>query len=186
MTNVWFTADTHFGHANIIEYCNRPFETVEEMDKALIATWNDCVGENDTVYHLGDFAFGQAVVLEILEQLNGRIFLVEGNHDRRYSYKKWVKECPNLIGVSTGMYRLVYGNKRIYLNHFSMRTWPASHYGTWHLYGHSHGMLEPYGLSMDVGIDACDYKPVSYDLVYATLKSFEVADSFQPTTKTPR
>ena len=52
---IFVTADHHFGHANIIEYTNRPFASVEEMDAALIAAWNERVTDYDLVYHLGDF-----------------------------------------------------------------------------------------------------------------------------------
>jgi calcineurin-like phosphoesterase family protein len=57
MTNVYFTADQHFGHAGIIGLCKRPFRSVEEMDEAMIANWNAVVGPDDEVWHLGDFAY---------------------------------------------------------------------------------------------------------------------------------
>ena len=80
--NTWFTSDTHFYHANIIKYCNRPFADVEEMNKALVDNWNSIVGNDDIVWHLGDFALGKKEnVLEILPKLNGKINLVMGNHD---------------------------------------------------------------------------------------------------------
>ena len=56
--HVWVTSDTHFNHANIIKYCNRPFSSVEEMNETIIANWNKVVSEDDMVYHLGDFALG--------------------------------------------------------------------------------------------------------------------------------
>jgi len=80
----WFTSDTHFGHANIIRYSNRPYDTTEEHDEALIANWNFSVQPNDEVYHLGDFSFGNKA-MEILPRLNGIIHLIKGNHDHRLS-----------------------------------------------------------------------------------------------------
>ena len=78
----FFTAGTHFGHANILRYCDQPFASVEEMDAALIARWNRRVGPEDTVYHLGDVALGlKALWLEYRRQLNGRIEFILGNHD---------------------------------------------------------------------------------------------------------
>jgi calcineurin-like phosphoesterase family protein len=78
----FFTADTHFGHGNIIRYCNRPFACVEEMDAALIARWNRRVGPADTVYHLGDFALGpKALWPAYRRQLNGTIVFILGNPD---------------------------------------------------------------------------------------------------------
>ena len=77
----YFTSDTHFGHANIIKFCNRPFKNVEEMNQKLIENWNSVVGPNDLVFHLGDFAFGgQPLWRYIREQLNGNIILIKGNH----------------------------------------------------------------------------------------------------------
>lgn len=79
----FITSDTHFGHANIIQYCQRPFSSVEEMDEILVTNWNSVVKPEDWVYHLGDFALGKAEnVAKYRERLNGRIFLVRGNHDR--------------------------------------------------------------------------------------------------------
>lgn len=75
-------SDTHFGHENIISYCNRPFETVEQMNDEMIKRWNSVVGKEDIVYHLGDFALGnKESIKNYKNKLNGRIRLVLGNHD---------------------------------------------------------------------------------------------------------
>ena len=80
---IFITADHHFHHKNIIEYCNRPFKTVDEMDKVLIEKWNNKVGKDDLVIHLGDFALGtKEKVKETREKLNGTIILIKGNHDK--------------------------------------------------------------------------------------------------------
>jgi calcineurin-like phosphoesterase family protein len=80
---IWFTSDTHFGHKNIIKYCNRPFENTVVMDSVLIERWNKVVKPNDIVYHLGDFAFAKKErIAEIVRKLNGTIYLVKGNHDK--------------------------------------------------------------------------------------------------------
>ena len=85
--NVFFTSDTHFWHENIIKFCNRPFGSIEEMNNTIIENWNKVVGENDIVFHLGDFCFcGSDKFKEIIENLNGRIYLILGNHDRGASY----------------------------------------------------------------------------------------------------
>lgn len=81
---IFFTSDTHFGHANIMTYCNRPFANVEEMDKILIENWNSVVPKDGIVWHLGDFCLGPKQserISEIVHKLNGRIKLVLGNHD---------------------------------------------------------------------------------------------------------
>ena len=80
--HIWVTSDTHFNHANIIKYCNRPFSSVEEMNEPIIANWNKVVSQGDTVYHLGDFALGnKSLIPDFLERLNGHISFIMGNHD---------------------------------------------------------------------------------------------------------
>lgn len=81
--SVYFTSDTHFGHKNILQFCNRPWETVEEMNEALINNWNSIVKENDIVFHLGDVQLGGGNQLmdSIFPRLNGHIILILGNHD---------------------------------------------------------------------------------------------------------
>ena len=80
---IFVTADHHFHHKNIIEYCKRPFKTVEEMDKVMIEKWNRKVVENDLVIHLGDFALGtKEKIKETREKFNGTIILIKGNHDK--------------------------------------------------------------------------------------------------------
>jgi calcineurin-like phosphoesterase family protein len=81
----WFTSDTHFGHANVIKYCARPFADVEEMNRTMIERWNVRVKPEDTVYHLGDFAMGPVTEFaQYARALNGRKILVLGNHDRGF------------------------------------------------------------------------------------------------------
>lgn len=177
---VWFTADTHFGHANIIKYCNRPFSTVSEMDARLVGLWNATVGVDDVVYHLGDFTMGDIhTAANLWQQLNGQIKIVPGGHDRRWlagfarNYTSWtghpVEVLPPLVSLEypalgNGKYPQV-----IVLCHFSMRVWDRSHYGAWHLYGHSHGTLPGYGKSMDIGVDSWNFRPVSLQEVAALM-----------------
>lgn len=78
--NIWVTSDTHFGHANIIRYCSRPFLGADEMNKALVQFWNETVHDQDIVYHLGDVYMG-ATSRWVLPLLKGRKRLILGNHD---------------------------------------------------------------------------------------------------------
>ena len=89
----WFISDTHFNHENIIEYCNRPFANAEEMNRYIINQWNNIVDKNDLVYHLGDFALqsDKEAVINLVNQLNGNIILILGNHDRHG--KQWFLDC---------------------------------------------------------------------------------------------
>ena len=80
---VFFTSDTHFGHAAVIRSCERPFASAQEMDEALIARWNAVVAPGDAVYHLGDFCYrSDREAPYYLDRLHGKIHLIEGNHDR--------------------------------------------------------------------------------------------------------
>jgi calcineurin-like phosphoesterase family protein len=79
---VFFTSDTHFGHTNILKYCDRPFSSTEEMDEEIIRCWNSVVKPDNIVFHLGDFAFGTIAQWETYRnRLNGHIHLILGNHD---------------------------------------------------------------------------------------------------------
>ena len=170
--NIWFTADSHYGHTNVIRFCKRPFATIEEMDEALIANYNECVKQGDTVYHLGDFSFARNPAA-IFYRLNGNKHLVLGNHDWKQLGE--LKKLP--WGWIKDVYFLRYGkgkSDKIWLNHFAQRAWPSGHHGTIHLYGHSHGSLEDYGRSTDVGVDAWDYKPVHLDTILKMMEKREV------------
>lgn len=82
MGKIFYIADYHFGHANVIRFDKRPFNSAEEMDKTMIDNWNDVVGKDDTVYILGDFCWNtEERWIEILDQLNGKKVLIRGNHD---------------------------------------------------------------------------------------------------------
>lgn len=157
MNDVWFTSDTHFGHKFMAEL--RGFVSIEEMDETLIANWNQRVDTGDRIYHCGDFAFhSRAETAQILDRLNGQIHLIRGNHD------KMLDRLANRF-VSYQDYKTVrVGDQRFVLFHYAMRTWDRAHYGTMHLYGHSHGNLEddPHALSMDVGVDTNGLYPYSY------------------------
>jgi len=151
---IFFTADTHFGHAKILLYCDRPFANVGEMDAELIRRWNETVGEEDVVYFLGDFCVGDP--RKYARRLKGLIYFLPGSHD---------KEIGKLDNILPPIYTLSHIPVPIVLCHYALRSWPMSHYGSWHLYGHHHGRLEPYGLSFDVGVDGHDFYPWSIDQV---------------------
>ena len=155
MSKTWFTSDTHFGHANILRFCARPFESVEAIDAAMIANWNATVRPDDVIWHLGDFAFRNARSPDdYLRRLNGRKHLVHGNHDTAATRSStgWVSSQP-FAEVSIEGFRLVF-------LHYGMRVWPGDRRGALHLYGHSHGNLPGDRQSLDVGVDVWDFRPV--------------------------
>jgi calcineurin-like phosphoesterase family protein len=162
---IYFTSDLHLGHSNVIKYSNRPFASVEEMDEELIRCFNSVVKKGDMVYDLGDTYFKSPKLYE--GRLNGTIIRIKGSHDHD------IKE-PRLLVIKPQGIVDEYGNQIVItLCHYSMRSWEMSHYASWHLYGHHHGTLEPYGLSFDVGVDCWNYYPISLKQVaekMATLK----------------
>ena len=85
MSEIYFWADPHFGHANIMKYCSRPFQSVEEMNEVLVARWNARVKPGDNIYVLGDFMWARRRddIEMMLSRLNGNKFLVIGNHDSK-------------------------------------------------------------------------------------------------------
>ncbi len=184
MSEPFFTSDTHYFHENIIRFSNRPFETVEEMNEAMIERWNAKVKKGDLVYHLGDFALkcSKADATSILDRLNGQIILIRGNHDSVAEQLKHrfaaVKDYDEIsIKDDDAPHN---GKRKIILLHYAMRVWHSSHHGSWHLYGHSHGSLpdDPNSLSFDVGVDCWGFAPLSYQEVKAVMagKTFKPVD----------
>jgi calcineurin-like phosphoesterase family protein len=129
-------SDTHFSHKNIIKYCNRPFQHIDEMNETLIKNWNDVVGKDDRVFHLGDFAFERDLnrLAFLRSRLNGRIILIRGNHDEH------TDDDYKLAGFDE-VYRLydenIHNSKWVF-SHYQMTTWNCSHKGSFHLFGHEH------------------------------------------------
>lgn len=172
---IFYTSDPHYHHRNIIKYCSRPFSSIEEMHEQLIERWNAKVSDTDDVYLLGDFVFAkqneaQIVAQKILDQLNGNIYFVPGNHDSkpikimtqqlnpagvRYGKKGWKDVSPLMEIKDNG--------RHVVLCHFQMKVWNRSHHGSYHLFGHSHGSLEGTTQSTDVGVDCWDFTPVTLD-----------------------
>lgn len=179
-TRYWITSDTHFGHEAIIDFCDRPFKTVEEMDEALIKNWNDRVGVNDFVLHLGDFAFVRKLqdFDKYFYPLNGRIILVRGNHDR---YTKKMQERYNIFYEyhHSGQYQFKLNKQKYFLNHYPMISWDKSFHGAVHFFGHVHSQngftfnsdvdqdhpdrMRPFlcqANSYDCGVDNNNYQPI--------------------------
>lgn len=178
----FFTSDTHFGHKNIIKFSERPFASLEEMDAEMIRRWNEKVGETDEVYHLGDFGLcSPSYLANILSQLNGKIYLITGNHETAALACKdrfeWIKDYYELYIPDNDAHK---GERFIALFHYAMRVWNGSHHGTWHLYGHSHGSLpdDIHSLSFDIGVDCHHFYPLSYPEVKEIMAKKEWTSPF--------
>lgn len=167
---VFFTADSHFNHANIIDYCNRPFDNVEQMDEVLINNWNRVVGSDDVVFYLGDFCLGGSMVwTKILDRLNGRIYLILGNHDLRNLRRN---VACRFESVALQM-MVELEEQKILLNHYPFLCYDGADDGVWQLFGHVHSGSSSIGSDLfrldmlypsqyDLGVDNNAYSPVSF------------------------
>lgn len=180
MGNIFFTSDTHFGHRRILEYSKRPFSSIEEHDEALITRWNETVGKNDEVYHLGDFALVNANKwADIVGRLNGRIHLIIGNHDE----EKLKTHNHDLFAEVSFFQHLNIDGVKIYACHYPLLCFDGEDVpSVWNLYGHVHSgpgcgafdlpRLEyTFRNQYDVGVDNNDYRPVSFEEVRQIINS---------------
>ena len=168
---VWFTSDLHFWHKNICKYCNRPFETMEEMNQTLINNWNSVVKEDDTVFVLGDMGFcGYDKLEPLMSQLNGKKYLIQGNHDSDKIVFRLYE--ANIIEGYYKMHEVtIIGDEecpdqQLTLCHFPMIDWPNKERGAWMIHGHQHQLPETPSCSVmhwDVGVDKNNLKPVSFE-----------------------
>ena len=155
----WFISDTHFNHENIIKYCNRPFDDIDEMNNHIINKWNSIIKPSDTVYHLGDFALqsDKETVTELVSKLNGSIILLEGNHDRFGKQK--LLDCG-----FTEVHKTLVISKYI-LTHRPLKLDQIGE-GMTNLHGHIHNYDK--GLDKDkyinVSCEVLDYKPTWIDI----------------------
>lgn len=170
--NLFFTSDTHFGHKNIINLCNRPFENVEDMNNQLILNWNSVVPKDGIVYHLGDFAFGSSNLWNsMLDQLNGEIHLIIGNHDVKNLRKSYIERFASVNVQET----LQIDDLCIYLNHYPFLCFGGAYTdNVWQLFGHVHSgpnntgkdaerMQYLFKRQYDVGVDNNNYFPISFN-----------------------
>lgn len=165
----FFTSDLHFGHSNIIRFCERPFSNADEMDAALIKNWNETVHAHDNIWVLGDVSFHHPQrTFEILSELKGFKRLVYGNHDKSIRKQKHLHDCFNEVydlrecwlqdeEVTTAVY--------VTMCHYPMLSWNRSYHGSIQLHGHVHARqpFQPNATARryDVGVDANNFRPVS-------------------------
>lgn len=167
----FFTADEHYGHFNIIKYCDRPFASVQEMDDEIIKRHNEVVGVDDTVFHIGDFTLIKDLkrVHNYIRRLNGIHVFLRGSHDY------WMDEVETTD--SSMQYHEI--EKReiegeyIVMCHYAMRTWARSHFNSWQLFGHSHGKLKGVGKQIDVGVDTNNFYPYSFKEIKSRMNKLE-------------
>ena len=211
--NIFFSSDSHYGHANICRGTStwdhfqegsshqgtRDFATLEQMNDALVNGINNHVGEQDVLYHLGDWSFGGLKnIFSFRDRIKCRnIHFILGNHDLHIVNKRPDPDNPERTTQDLFASVQTYLEKsfpipnyegegkiprmRVCMQHFSQRVWNKSHHGAFHLFGHSHGTLDeqPWGRSMDVGVDSAhrllgEYRPFSWEEVYNYLSLRDV------------
>lgn len=161
---VWFTADTHFGHENIIKYCNRPFDSAEQMGNYYRHNHNSLVDNEDIVIFLGDVFFKDR---EIFNTLSGIKFVVKGNHDYKVSFKGINAEILDQIC------QITLDEHKAVLCHYPLFSWNGKNHGYLHLYGHVHNNEEqfcPFNNSVNVGVDVHGFCPENFDDILEYLK----------------
>lgn len=160
-------SDTHFNHTNIIKYCNRPYKDVKSMNDDIINNWNSIISNDDIVYHLGDFFLGSKYDLEnIVSKLNGKIYLIRGNHDR-LTVKSY-EECGIIVLKNAP---IVLDDYNVLLSHKPL---PDSMIkgGFINIHGHIHkkklediydNNLYDKNKHINVSCDVLDFKPIPLD-----------------------
>lgn len=188
MTQVWFTADTHFGHAAMAATGKgwRPFATVTEHDAFLAEQWNSVVGPEDQVWHLGDVAMGDREAgLALVDSLNGTKHLITGNHDpvwpgHRDAHKhqrRWLEVFETIQPFA----RRGIAGRRVMLSHLPYSGDHTGHdrheqyrlrdLGEWLLCGHVHDAWAQQGQQINVGVDVRDWRPISLDEVAEIIRT---------------
>lgn len=156
--SVFLIADLHFGHKNVIEYENRPFENLEDMDKGMIWLWNNTVKKEDKIFVLGDFSFyAKEKTKEIISKLNGRKVLIMGNHDRARSAQWWKDAGFDDVYEYPIIYKdfFILSHEPLYMN----RNMPYVN-----IHGHLHSMeYEDRKLYYNVGVELHEYAPVNFE-----------------------
>lgn len=180
MSKTWFSSDYHFGHSREFIYKPRGFNSVEEMNEAIIARHNEVVGEDDDVYVLGDLMLGDNENgLDCIERLNGRIHIVLGNHDTPAREMIYRYQLKNVVEVAAAI-RLKYKKYHFFLTHFPCMTGNLERESltqtTINLCGHSHCKNKFQDMDKSiiyhVELDAHDCMPVEINQIIEELEYF--------------
>ena len=172
-----YTADTHFGHYNVIRFCDRPFASAEEMDEAMIQNWNDRVTGNDTVYILGDMFFRSTNAEGILKRLKGKKRLIVGNHDgswmTKFDYARYFFSVDKFLETSDG-------KRSLTLCHYPMLSWKHAK-RSYMIHGHIHNdtradfwpLIAARENVLNAGVDINSFKPVTFDELLENNRHFK-------------
>ena len=179
---IWISSDWHINHINISgknqstwKTGYRNFSSLEEMNKKILQNINKYCAEEDIIYFLGDFCFGNHKLTPMWrnEIKCKTIHVCRGNHDSHIDdYKDSFSSIQDVLTVK-------HGQHNFFMSHYSHRVWLGSHKGTIHCYGHSHGSIPDYGKSIDVGVDAVnklmgEYRPLSIEEIISIMDKRDI------------
>lgn len=170
---IYYTADLHFNHKNVLKYDNRPFNSVEEMNETIINNWNSIINNTDDVYIIGDICLGNPA--KYLDRLKGKLHLIIGNHDG-----ETLKKCRDYF-ESIDTYKKIHDNgKTIILCHYPIVEWDGFYRGTYHIYGHIHNSLnntyyimKNLDLALNAGCMINNYIPVTLEQLIENNTNFK-------------
>ena len=182
---IWFVSDTHFGHSKDFLWSPRGFKNSFEHDQMIIKNWNEVVGPDDEVYHLGDIMLeGNEYGLKCLKQLKGHIHIILGNHDTTTRAELY-KECYNVVSVDYAL-QLKIGKNYFWLCHYPTITANYDDDKPWakhliNIYGHTHQKTKFYTYPTEDGsynpymycvcLDAHNNYPVSLEQILEDIKN---------------
>lgn len=167
---IWFISDPHFGHSNIIKYEKRPFADKYEMDKVLIDNWNKRIKNGHEVYVLGDISFyGKDRTTEIVQSLNGKKILIQGNHDTKSP--RYYREC----GFEESIRTPIIFNKFFILSHEPQYMNKESVF--FNIHGHTHSNFKQDEYHYNVCVENHDYKPILFESIIKAIGLDTVADN---------
>lgn len=176
---IYYTADLHLGHTNVIRHCDRPFQTADEMDEVLITNWNQKVHKNDTVYIVGDFIFRcHRPIEDYLTILKGHKHLIVGNHDKFWMKKvdlsQWFESVSPMLYINDSGHPVT-------MCHYPMMTWPGVGRGGYMVYGHIHNntnadywpLIATKDQMLNAGADINGFSPVTLDEMILNNQQFK-------------
>lgn len=180
---IYYIADLHFGHANVIKFDNRPFSDVNEMDKYMIELWNLRVKDEDHVYIVGDVSLNNKLPIEkYLAQLKGHKHLIRGNHDGRLLDNQKAMEYFDSVD---DILEINDEGRRVCMCHYPMAEWPGYYRGSWHIYGHIHNnkneafyIMKDKERALNAAVAINNYMPVTFnELVVNNANFIAVAEA---------
>lgn len=177
---IYFTSDTHFGHENVIRFCNRPFACAEEMDEVMVANWNSRVRGNDTVYIIGDMFMHAERPEQILKRLKGKKRLIIGNHDggwmKKLDLSKYFESIDKFLETSDGQHAMT-------MCHYPLLSWNHAR-RTYMVHGHIHNdktpdfwpLIAARDNVLNAGVDVNGFMPVTFDEMLENNRRFKTEE----------